>query len=316
MGSSSGLNRRSPVPSTHYCSILKPRKVIRFMVTMNLLFVLVSEVCMYSVNAANGVKSSSSAEEDEFAEFMDEDDLVPGQVAILTSQSKSSEPEEKKSGPVEGQRSMVRESEESRMDEESESFVEDEEEEDMFERMAEAEEGSERKEGRSEGKVSMTEDLKFTKVPIHLRASWSAFYVEMILAAGILVYFINFLTGRSKNSKVANAWFESHRELLDSNFALVGDDGKKEIQEHGLIKETESVFFLWCSGRVSCESMLLELRLWKRHDLLSLISKLFKPVNDQVVSLIVYMCIYFLCVYIFFMCIYFLYMYLFMYTFV
>lgn len=273
-------HRRSPVPCrTHYCSILKPRKVIRFMLTINLLLVLVSEVCIYSVNAANGVKSSS-AEEDEFAEFMDEDDLVPGQNPI-DAQSKPLEPEiVKKSDPIE---SVPESSQEVNDDEESESFVE-EEEEDIFENIAEPKQDD----GKQSANKKGAGDLKFTKVPIHLRASWSAFYVEIILAAGILIYFINFLTGRSKNSKVATAWFESHRDLLESNFSLVGDDGKKEIQEHGLIKETESVFFLWCSGRVVCESMLIELRLWKRHDLVSLISKLFKPVNDQIVSVFKY----------------------------
>lgn len=241
------------------------------MVSLNLLLVLVSEVCIYSVNAGNGVKSSS-LEEDEFAEFMEEDDLIPGQVAIIASQSKASEAEVK-SDP-ESQRPVGDSSEEPGMEEESESFVEEEEE--MFENIAEEKKPEERK-----------GDLKFTKVPIHLRASWRGFYLEMILGAGILVYFINFLTGRSRNARVASAWFDSHRPLLDSNFALVGDDGKKEIQEHGLVKDTESLFFLWCSGRVSCESMLVELRLWKRHDLLSLVSKFFKPVNDQVVSLMI-----------------------------
>lgn len=275
--SSNGFShRRSPVSCrTHRCSILKPRKIIRFMLTINLLLVLVSEVCIYSVNAANGVKSSS-AEEDEFAEFMDEDDLIPGQNPV-NAQSKPVEPEiVKKAYIVE---TVKESSKEVNDDEESESFVEEEEEEeDIFENIAEPKQDDGKQSSNKKG------DLKFTKVPIHLRASWSSFYVEIVLAAGILIYFINFLTGRSKNSKVATAWFESHRDLLESNFALVGDDGKKEIQEHGLIKETESVFFLWCSGRVVCESMLVELRLWKRHDLVSLISKLLKPVNDQIVS--------------------------------
>ena len=260
------------------------------MLTINLLLVLVSEVCIYSVNAANGVKSSqsvNSAEEDEFAEFMDDDDPIPAvanpvnpSVAKLPVESETvNNPDPMSHEPAKQTANQVIDEDE----EESESFVEEEEEEeDIFENIAEPKQDQSKPSSQSKGPSG---DLKFTKVPIHLRASWSAFYVEIILAAGILIYFINFLTGRSKNSKVATSWFESHRDLLDSNFALVGDDGKKEIQEHGLIKETESVFFLWCSGRINCESMLVELRLWKRHDLVSLISKLFKPVNDQIVSL-------------------------------
>lgn len=285
---SSPYRARSPVQSrTHYSSILKPRKFIRFMLTINLLLVLVSEVCIYSVNAANGVGSqaSNSREEDEFAEFMDDDDLIPG-AANPVNPSVAKLPVEtepvNKPDPVSDHQPVKQSSNEIiDDDEESESFVEEEEEEDIFENIAEPKQDQSKPSSQSKGSSG---DLKFTKVPIHLRASWSAFYVEIVLAAGILIYFINFLTGRSKNSKVATSWFESHRDLLDSNFSLVGDDGKKEIQEHGLIKETESVFFLWCSGRVNCESMLVELRLWKRHDLVSLVTKLFKPVNDQIVS--------------------------------
>ena len=79
------------------------------------------------------------------------------------------------------------------------------------------------------------------------------------MAAGILVYFINFFTGKSKNARVASAWFDAHKELLESNFALVGDDGAKDLEdvETQLVKESEHGFVLWCSGRVGCESMLV-----------------------------------------------------------
>ena len=79
------------------------------------------------------------------------------------------------------------------------------------------------------------------------------------MAAGILVYFINFFTGKSKNARVASAWFDAHKELLEANFALVGDDGAKDLDdvETQLVKESEHGFVLWCSGRVGCESMLV-----------------------------------------------------------
>lgn len=43
------------------------------------------------------------------------------------------------------------------------------------------------------------------------------------MLAGLGVYFLNFLAGKSKNSKLATAWFNSHRELLESNFHRVGE---------------------------------------------------------------------------------------------
>lgn len=50
----------------------------------------------------------------------------------------------------------------------------------------------------------------------------------------------------------------------------------------GLIKESESQFSIYCSGRVGCEFLLVELRLIKRQDLVALISQLVRPINDQV----------------------------------
>ena len=101
----------------------------------------------------------------------------------------------------------------------------------------------------------------------------------------LVVYFINFITGRNKNFYIANTWFEMNQELLDFNFALVGDDGKKEIEQPGLLKETENVYTLWCSGRSSIDGLLAEIQLVKRQDLFSLILNYFKPINDRIVSL-------------------------------
>ena len=108
----------------------------------------------------------------------------------------------------------------------------------------------------------------------------------MLMIAGIVVYFLNFFTGKSKNQRIANAWFTAHKSLLDSNFALVGDDGSKDVDEieTHLQKESENIFTLWCSGRTCCEGMLVELRLLKRQDLVSVIANAIKSgtQKDQV----------------------------------
>ena len=82
----------------------------------------------------------------------------------------------------------------------------------------------------------------------------------------MVVYFLNFFTGKAKNQKIANSWFTSHKPILESNFALVGDDGNKNMDdiETQLQKESEHLFTLWCSGRQCCEGMLVELKLLKR----------------------------------------------------
>jgi len=50
----------------------------------------------------------------------------------------------------------------------------------------------------------------------------------------------------------------------------------------GLMKESENVFTLWCSGRSCCEGMLVELKLLKRQDLVAVISQMARPLADQV----------------------------------
>jgi hypothetical protein len=105
----------------------------------------------------------------------------------------------------------------------------------------------------------------------------------MLMVLGLTVYFVNFCLGRSKNQTIANYWFQAHKELLEENFHLVGDDGKTEIENMGLIKQSESVYTLWCSGRTCCEGMLVELRLLKRQDLVHVLSQIFKPSSDQII---------------------------------
>jgi len=87
-----------------------------------------------------------------------------------------------------------------------------------------------------------------------------------------------------KIKKLANAWLTAHRQLLDQNFHLVGDDGKAEASESSdFLKESENVYTLWCSGRTCCEGMLVELNFIKRQDLIHVISQLVKQSSDQII---------------------------------
>merc|ERR1719397_1435097 len=126
--------------------------------------------------------------------------------------------------------------------------------------------------------------IKIVNIPAHLRTNWENFYVEIIMITGIVVYFINFFTGKSKNQKIANQVFNAHRNSLESQFSLVGNDGTKNLEEiqEPLIKESENLFRFWCSGRICCEGMLVELKLLKRQDIVGVISNIMKPSNDQI----------------------------------
>jgi len=126
--------------------------------------------------------------------------------------------------------------------------------------------------------------IKIVNIPAHLRTNWENYYMEILMIVAIVVYFLNFFTGKTKNQKIANQWFSSHRTMLESQFSLVGDDGNKNLDEiqEPLSKESENLFRFWCSGRVCCEGMLVELRLLKRQDLVGVVANLMKPAQDQV----------------------------------
>lgn len=121
------------------------------------------------------------------------------------------------------------------------------------------------------------------KVPLHFR-KWHSYWIELLFVSGLIVYFINYTIGKGKNISLCTQWFAAHRSFLEENFALVGDDGKKETesQPFGFIKESDSIYTLWCSGRTLVEGMLIELKLIKRQDLLSITMGLLKKTQDQV----------------------------------
>lgn len=254
--------------------------LIPLLVTINLLFPLFIDVAMAAGGKSGEYMPSTSDDNDfaEFEEFDEEEEAARRQQAVPGQQQQSQTPGS--ASPQQPGRDQPPVNnvprKPSSSEEDTESFVEEEvDEEPDEEEVAQTPKAGEKK-------TPADGELKITSIPAHLRNNWDAYYVEIIMGFGIFVYFINFIAGRSKNESLANAWLETNRNTLESNFALVGDDGKKEIENHGLIKDTENYFYLWCSGRVGMEGMLIEIRLWKRHDLVSVIAKLMKPVTDQI----------------------------------
>lgn len=128
--------------------------------------------------------------------------------------------------------------------------------------------------------VLKLQPLAMTSIPFY-GPQWYHYWVEMLLTAGLVVYFVNYTMGKKQNIRIANAWLEWHISFLEENFALVGDDGKKEA---GMSRESDSLFTLWCSGRVCCEGALFELKLVRRQDLLAVAMELLnRKSRDQVV---------------------------------
>jgi len=224
--------------------------------------------------------------EDDFAEFDDFDDdneedvpltKVPNNQAPTDEDDFDDDEEEFVNEPATSKKAVVEDDLEDAIvedvdsefnhlmdEEEFEGFnTEEEEEEDEFEHMSTKGRGAKEK---VRPKPSGQPTIKIANIPM-MRTQWENYYLEMLMVAGIVVYFLNFFTGKAKNQKIATSWFNSHRPMLESNFSLIGDDGSKNIDdvETPLQKESEHLFTLWCSGRVCCEGsfQLLQRKYWK-----------------------------------------------------
>ncbi|XP_075153594.1 PAT complex subunit CCDC47 [Haematobia irritans] len=235
---------------------------------LHILFMVCCVLATYIVSPS----SASSFEDSDFAEFEDfdsDDEFV--EVPVVGSNSKEvpvtvKEKEQVKIVPAQ-------DDEEDGIVEDEDEFFKDDEEFEGFDGDSDSKE--------TVGKKAPEPKLTVAKIPMHFRTHWDSYWMEMLMLAGLLVYFTNFFAGKAKNAKLAHLWYTTHKGLLDDNFVLVGDDGKVDNENPGLMKESESLYTLWCSGRTCCEGMLVELKMIKRQDLVSLVAGLMRPQQDQ-----------------------------------
>jgi alanine-alpha-ketoisovalerate/valine-pyruvate aminotransferase len=68
--------------------------------------------------------------------------------------------------------------------------------------------------------------------------------------------------------------------------ARAGDDGTETALagRSQFVKETDSTISLWCSGRAGTLGLLVQMKMIKRQDLISVISQLVRPRYDHVVG--------------------------------
>ncbi|XP_061389328.1 PAT complex subunit CCDC47 [Musca vetustissima] len=229
--------------------------------------------------AFNFAAGAASFEDNDFAEFEDfdsDDDFVEVPVTGAGAPAAAAS----KDLPTKEKEPVVAKATPQMQDDEEDGIVEDE---DEFFKDDEEFEGFDAGEIKEEvGKKPAEPKLTVAKIPMHFRTHWDSYWMEMLMLAGLMVYFTNFFAGKAKNAKLAHLWLNTHKGLLDDNFVLVGDDGKVENENPGLMKESESLYTLWCSGRTCCEGMLVELKMIKRQDLVSLVAGLMRPQQDQV----------------------------------
>lgn len=224
---------------------------------MKVLHVLVMRLLVLILLISFSSTNDTNFDENEFAEFEDEDDWAPPPTPLESSEHASI----------------------ANNDDDVKIEVED----DIFHDEDEFEGGDISPSSNSKPQHK----IQFANVPVHRSVNWDKFYMEMLMLLGILVYFINFLSGKSRNNSIANSWLSNHWQLLKANFAFIGDDGRADpglVVDGGsgeFLRESDSTYSLWCSGRVCCEGMLVQLKLLKRQDLVSVMATMLRGGVDQ-----------------------------------
>ena len=123
--------------------------------------------------------------------------------------------------------------------------------------------------------MNVSEKLK-PKKPVYV--------IEYGLGVLLFLYVLNYIYGRVTNGNIAADWFEKAQSFLESQFALIGDSGEKElVSSMAMTREADHVFTLWCSGRNNIAGMLATLKMVKRQDVFTQVHA--KVRSDQMHSL-------------------------------
>ncbi|XP_049352124.1 uncharacterized protein At5g49945 [Solanum verrucosum] len=113
--------------------------------------------------------------------------------------------------------------------------------------------------------------------------SISSYTVEIVCVSFLIMFVINYFTGKKENEKLALAWaskFATKDSIFDKNFSLLGvgetDDSPL------LLKEGQNVFKFYASGRRFCQGLLATMELKSRHDLISRLYNMVVPCKDEI----------------------------------
>ncbi|XP_073128448.1 uncharacterized protein At5g49945-like [Henckelia pumila] len=119
-------------------------------------------------------------------------------------------------------------------------------------------------------------DVKFPK-------KLSYYTVEIACVSFLIMFTINYFTGKRENENLALAWaskFAARDSIFEKNFSLLGvgetDDSPL------LLQEGHNVFKFYASGRRFCSGLLATMELKSRHDLISKLYNMVVPCKDEI----------------------------------
>ncbi|XP_047315067.1 uncharacterized protein At5g49945-like [Impatiens glandulifera] len=110
-----------------------------------------------------------------------------------------------------------------------------------------------------------------------------SYAVEIVCGSFLIMFVINYFTGKKENEHIALAWaakFAGKDSIFEKNFSLMGvgegDDSPL------LLKEGQTVFKFYASGRRFCQGLLATMELQSRHDLISRLYNAVVPCKDEI----------------------------------
>ncbi|KAF5744002.1 hypothetical protein HS088_TW08G00590 [Tripterygium wilfordii] len=110
-----------------------------------------------------------------------------------------------------------------------------------------------------------------------------SYKVEIVCVSFLIIFAINYFTGKTENENLALAWaakFATKDSIFEKNFSLLGvgegDDSPL------LLKEGQNVFKFYASGRRYCQGLLATMELKSRHDLMARLYNMVVPCRDEI----------------------------------
>ncbi|KAH9625549.1 hypothetical protein KSS87_023446 [Heliosperma pusillum] len=131
--------------------------------------------------------------------------------------------------------------------------------------------------------VNATSASEVILEPLTFNGVVKKFTIEIICVSFLLIFLINYFTGKKENENLALAWaakFATKESIFEKNFSLLGvgegDDSPL------LLKEGQNVFKFYASGRRYCQGLLATMELKSRHDLISRVYNAIVPSKDEI----------------------------------
>jgi len=107
------------------------------------------------------------------------------------------------------------------------------------------------------------------------------YFYELLLVLLIMIYLLNYFTGKNANAKIAAYWVQENKEVFEQDFTHIG---VTSLAGGALLdQESANSFKFYATGRVNCMYAMATIELKRRQDLLTMmIFNFIWPEKDRI----------------------------------